>query len=184
MSAREAQPAEDPGSESEPEQRPASPSTDVPLELGVVDHTGRLGDDTVQKLEHQIGAACVELEITSGMLDVSVVDDPRMAQLHREHLNLDSPTDVLTFDHAVAADSPMAGEIVVCLDEAARQAAGRHDVELELLLYVVHGLLHLLGYDDHDPAESRAMHEREDELLVAIGCPAVYRSGNTAEVGQ
>jgi probable rRNA maturation factor len=56
------------------------------------------------------------------------------------------------------------------VDEARRQAAGRAlPVERELLLYCVHGVLHCLGYDDHDDAEYVRMHAEEDRILEAIG---------------
>jgi len=113
--------------------------------------------------------------------DVSVllVGDERMCELHAIHLDDPTTTDVLTFDlrdrSDIAGPLSVDGDLVLCVDEAARQADARgHDVARELLLYAVHGLLHLLGHDDHDPDEAAAMHVREDELLQAIGHEPVY----------
>jgi probable rRNA maturation factor len=110
-------------------------------------------------------------------LSVVIVDDARMAALHQQYLNDPSTTDVLTFDLRDQPAGPLEGEICLCRDEAARRAAERgHDVSRELLLYAVHGLLHLLGYDDHEVDAHAAMHAKEDELLTAIGVGPVYRA--------
>ena len=100
-----------------------------------------------------------------------------MADLHVRFMNIAGPTDVLTFelDHD-SRGRVTAGEIVVCVPEARRQAR-RHGtrVQHELLLYVIHGLLHLVGHDDHDPIEYRRMHAAEDRILRKIGIGPVFR---------
>ena len=76
-------------------------------------------------------------------------------------------------------DSVRAGQVVARLDDrmakarvAAAQAAERgHDVQAELALYLIHGLLHLCGYDDHEAADRRAMRERERHYLKLLGLP-------------
>jgi rRNA maturation RNase YbeY len=66
-------------------------------------------------------------------------------------------------------------DILACVDVAARQASIRgYSVEKELLLYIVHGVLHCLGHDDHDEAAAARMHATEDAVLTAIGVGAVY----------
>ncbi len=117
-------------------------------------------------------------------LSLVLVDDARMAELHQQYSGVHGTTDVLTFDlraqpprsprEAARAD-PIEGEIIICRAEAARQARQqRHLLRLEILLYAVHGLLHLLGHDDHDPVAFRTMHRREDQLLQAAGFPPLY----------
>jgi probable rRNA maturation factor len=67
-------------------------------------------------------------------------------------------------------------DTVICLDEARRRAGELgHTVHKELLLYCVHSLLHVQGYDDVTAAGARRMHAREDEILVALGIGPVYR---------
>ena len=67
---------------------------------------------------------------------------------------------------------------MICAAVAAREADRRgHDIRHELVLYAVHGLLHLCGYDDGSAFEARRMHRREDWLLRAVGLPAVYGDG-------
>lgn len=110
-------------------------------------------------------------------LSVAVVDDRRMRELNRRFTGHDSATDVLSFelddDPAAPADgaaTPLSGEIIVNAQRAIREAAKRGaEPEGELMLYAVHGLLHLLDYDDLTPAEARRMHAQEDELLTELG---------------
>ncbi|MCC6660166.1 MAG: rRNA maturation RNase YbeY [Phycisphaerales bacterium] len=117
----------------------------------------------------------------SGEVRVRVVDDPEMARAHQEFADTPGTTDVLTFDlsdpDAPARDRPVLDtDILICADEAARQARARgHETERELLLYIVHGVLHCLGHDDHDPDAAAAMHAREDQVLMAIGVGPTYR---------
>ena len=121
------------------------------------------------QIAHQAG-------LSEGHLTVALVDDAEMADLNREFRRRDRTTDVLTFDlRQPAGIGPVEADVVICLDEAVRQSRIRgHEVRLEVLLYAVHGLLHLMGYDDADPDESARMHRREDELLVGVGLPAIY----------
>lgn len=66
-------------------------------------------------------------------------------------------------------------DILVCLDEARRQSAARgYPCERELLLYTLHGVLHCVGFDDHEEADFEAMHAAEDAVLAAIGVGPVF----------
>ncbi len=106
----------------------------------------------------------------AGRLGVSLVDDAAMTVLHETYRGEPGTTDVLTFDLSDGPADGLDGDIAVCVDEAARQAARReHDVRDEVLLYAVHGLMHLLGEDDHEADAFERMHRREDELLTRLG---------------
>jgi probable rRNA maturation factor len=105
---------------------------------------------------------------------VRVVDDVDMAELHVKHSGVCGTTDVLTFDHGSTEDSVHA-DIAVCIDVAQREAATRaHALENELLLYIVHGILHCCGFDDHDEETNQQMHAEEDKILSAIGVGPVW----------
>jgi len=134
-------------------------------------------------VEPRLARAAALADAPDASLSLVVVDDPAMTTLHREHLGLDATTDVLTFDLRDEPAEPIDGEIVVCLDEARRQARSRgHPARVEVLLYAIHGLLHLLGEDDHDDDGYQRMHAREDELLEALGIGAVFgRAGDEPE---
>ena len=90
-----------------------------------------------------------------GDIFVWLISDRRMSRLHREFLSQTGPTDVLTFHH---------GEIFISVEMAKRQARVFGN-SLELQLYIVHGLLHLHGFDDHTPAEARKMEEIQEKIL-------------------
>ncbi len=122
-----------------------------------------------------------------GELRVRIVGDSEMAAAHERHLGDPTTTDVLTFDladGAAARGAPVDADLMVCIDEAGRRARQHgHTLERELLLYVVHGLLHCLGHDDHDEASYQRMHALEDELLEAVGVGATFsptRGGGSA----
>lgn len=126
-------------------------------------------------LQPQLARIAALAGVAGGELNLAVVDDGQISELHGQYLGIAGTTDVLTFDLRDDPGQPVQGDIVVCMDEARRQAQDRgHDTRLELLLYAVHGLLHLLGEDDHDPADYEKMHKREDDLLTRAGLGAVF----------
>jgi probable rRNA maturation factor len=97
-----------------------------------------------------------------------------MAAAHGRYVGIAGPTDVLTFDLSDGA-SGLDADLLLGLGEARRQGAARgHAVERELLLYLVHGVLHCLGHDDHDEAGYARMHAEEDRVLGAIGVGATF----------
>jgi probable rRNA maturation factor len=115
--------------------------------------------------------------IQSLELSIVIVDDQEMSDMHVQFMDISGTTDVLTFDLSDDSDDPtvIEGELILCVDEASRQAASReHATRLELLLYGLHGLLHLMGYDDHDDDDYDRMHAREDELLTQAGFEALF----------
>ncbi|MEL7472313.1 MAG: rRNA maturation RNase YbeY [Planctomycetota bacterium] len=131
------------------------------------------------------GLAAMEHLGAEGEVAVRVMGDDAMAQAHERFIGFPDPTDVLTFDYrqergsetgpAPSADEPLETDILVCLDVAEREANEHgHDAMRELLLYIVHGLLHCMGHDDTDDERAAAMHAKEDEVLRAIGVGAVY----------
>jgi probable rRNA maturation factor len=126
-------------------------------------------------LARQFRAAATALGVTAGEITLAIVDDARMSEVHRRHLGIAGPTDVITFDLRDSPAAPVEGDLVVCLDEARRQASARgHEARLEVLLYAVHGLLHLLGYDDHRPRDAARMHAQEGKTLQQLGLRDVF----------
>jgi len=91
---------------------------------------------------------------------ILVVSDRRMAALHKEFCGIPGPTDVLTFQH---------GEIVISADTAARQARIFHsDLMDELQLYLLHGLLHLAGFDDVEPSQRKRMLRLQKQFWATL----------------
>lgn len=142
-----------------------------------------VGTESERRLGVDVGRVIAELGHARGRFGdvaIRIVGDSTMTALHARHCGIETTTDVLTFDHR--RDDAIDVDIAVCVDEAARSAAARgHHLERELLLYIVHGLLHCIGYDDHEPADFAAMHAEEDRLLEAIGVGATFaRDAETA----
>jgi probable rRNA maturation factor len=109
-------------------------------------------------------------------LSLALVSDARMAELHQRFMSIAGPTDVLTFElEHDRGGNVTSGEVVVCVPEARRQARARGiELRMELLLYALHGMLHLCGFDDRTDRGFRTMHRREDDILTALGFGPVY----------
>jgi len=92
-----------------------------------------------------------------GEIFIWLISDRRMALLHRKFLGQSGPTDVLTFQH---------GEIFISVETARRHArAFGNSLLRELKLYIVHGLLHLHGFDDQTPSEAHKMKAAQERIL-------------------
>jgi probable rRNA maturation factor len=134
-------------------------------------------DIDIPRLEKLIRSLCVECGVLDAYVQVSVVGDAEMTDLHRQFLNEDTTTDVISFDLSDEFEPGRHFQIVVNRQQAARQADKRgHDTLCELALYMIHGLLHQAGYDDRDPAQARRMHEKEDAILQAGGFGVIYHN--------
>jgi probable rRNA maturation factor len=105
--------------------------------------------------------------VPSGELSLVFLDDQALAQLHADFLADPTTTDVITFEGN--SDHGVAGEICVSVDTANTYAKQNgHEFATELLLYVVHGWLHLAGYDDLQPAKKRIMRRAEARALKIL----------------
>ncbi len=110
-------------------------------------------------------------------LTVVFVDDAAIAAYNRQFRGVDAPTDVLSFPAdtppvEIPDEPPYLGDLIIAYPYASAQAAReRHRLGDSLALLVIHGTLHLLGYD-HDTPENRAeMWAAQDEALKALGIP-------------
>ena len=93
-------------------------------------------------------------------IEISIVTDAAIAKVHGEFLDDPTPTDVITFHH---------GEIIVSADTASREGPVHGlSFDHELGLYMIHGLMHLAGWDDHDPDEAAEMKRRQEAVLAAV----------------
>jgi len=111
---------------------------------------------------------------TDAEISLAFVDNPTIHRLNNRYLQHDKPTDVLSFPLSEPSAKRLSGELVIGAEVAKAQAEERgHDVQPELALYVIHGLLHLCGYDDKSPAEERRMRERERHYLRHLSLPDI-----------
>lgn len=107
-----------------------------------------------------------ELHLDAFELGVCLLNDQAMVQANEQFLRHAGTTDVITFDYSEPGSDGLIGEILVCIPEAARQARRfRTSWESELVRYIVHGVLHLRGFDDTTTAKRRRMKARENKLV-------------------
>ncbi len=122
-------------------------------------------------IRNAVNAVLKKASIENAEISIALVDDETIHEINRRFLCHDYPTDVVSFP---LSDSPakLEGEIVLSVDTARRESekvCGNWDVEKEALLYVVHGCLHLIGFDDHCEEELIEMRLAEVECLRAVG---------------
>jgi probable rRNA maturation factor len=128
-----------------------------------------------EELLERAARAVLEHESESQDSELSIVltDDARLQELNRDYLGIDAPTDVLSFPASETDPQTGAryiGDILLSVPRARSQAeAGGHPLESEVQLLVVHGTLHLLGYDHAEPEEKARMWKVQTEILESLG---------------
>ncbi|MEZ6035152.1 MAG: rRNA maturation RNase YbeY [Planctomycetaceae bacterium] len=159
-------------------------------EIDIADHQ-RVTFVNPAVLRHAVESALQLEQVADAILSISIVDNAAIHRINREHLQHDYPTDVISFQLEFSRDeipdpdcsSPelrasgarIEGEIIVSAQMAAEMAStGQWTTMNELTLYVVHGLLHICGYDDLTPEEKAVMRSRERAILGALSLVPVY----------
>lgn len=129
----------------------------------------------LSKLEKLVRAICEKFDAHNATVHIGIVDDAGIIEVHRQFLQKDTATDVISFDLSDEFEPGQTFQIVVNAEMAQRQAEKRgHSNEAELALYITHGLLHNLGFDDRNEDDAKKMHEAEDELLQECGFGIIY----------
>jgi probable rRNA maturation factor len=138
----------------------ASPQETVPIDRG--------------RMREVVRAVLDGEGIADAEISLAFVDNETIHRLNKRYLDHDEPTDVLSFPLGEPKARKLAGELVIGAEVArAVSAEHGHDVQAELALYVIHGLLHLCGHDDHDAAGAGAMRQRERHYLAQLGLPDI-----------
>jgi probable rRNA maturation factor len=111
---------------------------------------------------------------SQGEVSIAIVTDTAMHTLNRQYLQHDYPTDVLSF--VLEEDEKrLVGQLIISADYAAREAPQfGWTMNDELLLYTIHGALHLVGYDDLEPELKAEMREKEKHYLSHFGLTPIY----------
>lgn len=136
----------------------------MPLVVEIADRQSAVNVATDQMIQ-AVRYVLSDAGYTTGEISVAIVDDPTIHQLNRQYLQHDYPTDVLTFVFE-GLDSHLEGEIVVSAETAQRNAMEYHQtLQNEILLYVIHGALHLVGYNDRSSQELRRMQDAEQRYM-------------------
>ena len=138
----------------------ASPQEFVPIDRAFMRQTAR---------------AVLEGEgLKDAEVSLAFVDNATIHQINKRYLQHDEPTDVLSFPLSEPDARRLAGELVIGAEVGKAQAESRgHDVQAELALYVIHGLLHLCGYDDKTEAKAKEMRKRERHFLEVLQLPNI-----------
>jgi probable rRNA maturation factor len=142
--------------------------------LDVIPETGKVfaGD-----LKRQLRVAREMFTSPLREMSLVLVNDRTMCDLHRRYMNDPTTTDVLTFPIDLdRSGRATAGEVYVCVPEA-RRMSKEHGTRAadEVLLYALHGMLHLAGFDDRTQPEFERMHRTEDRILTRLGVGPVFR---------
>ncbi|HZT87052.1 MAG TPA: rRNA maturation RNase YbeY [Stellaceae bacterium] len=142
----------------------------------------------IERLIEDAAAAALVRELAMGalgraaVLDIRLGDDAEQRELNRRYCGRDAPTNVLAFPASdpgapLPAGAPLLlGDVVLAFETVAREAAEQRKTLVDHARHlVVHGVLHLLGYDHATEAEAEAMEAREREILAGLGVPDPYR---------
>jgi probable rRNA maturation factor len=137
------------------------------------------GDDipTAVEVQRWAEAALQSIEQDSVSLSVRVVDEPEIAELNQRYRSKPGPTNVLSFpfEDPPGVESDELGDIVVCAPVVDREAAEQGKTTKEHWAHmVVHGVLHLCGYDHIDDRDAEEMESEETRILTSLGFPAPY----------
>jgi probable rRNA maturation factor len=127
-----------------------------------------------QRLRTAVRRILRDAGLREAQVSLAIVDDPTIQRLNRQFLDHDYATDVLSFV-LERSEGRLEGEVIASTDTAIRSAQryGWAAAD-ELLLYVVHGTLHLVGFDDRSPDSLAAMREREQAYLKGFGLEPRY----------
>jgi len=112
--------------------------------------------------------------VKEAKISLAFVDNTTIHRINKQFLDHDEPTDVITFPLSGEGAKKLEGELVIGVEVAIEQAGERgHPVDTELCLYVIHGLLHLCGYDDRTKKDTAEMRVKEREYLKALKLPDI-----------
>ena len=137
----------------------------------------QIDDEQKSKLSRvleQAAVAVLQQMNVQGEASIVLSDDDKLQELNAQFMGIDAPTDVLSFPSGeIDPDSNelYLGDVIISQTRASYQAlAGGHALEDELKLLVVHGMLHLLGYDHADADEKARMWAQQSRILENLGC--------------
>ena len=123
--------------------------------------------------QNAIPSAIDRRQAPNAYISLAFLTDARMGELHEQFMSIEGTTDVMSFESGSIHPSTgrvHLGDIAVCVDVARREAATRHKrVEEEVILYALHGLLHLLGFDDVDEVSQTVMKGKQEIILHHFG---------------
>lgn len=149
------------------------------IDVDIQDETNQLSEAQIKLVENILNRAAVLENVPSGSeISVTFVDDEAIREINRQYRNKDQVTDVISFalndddtDLVAGGEIPnLLGDIIVSYPCVLLQAEEyQHSVDRELGFLVVHGFLHLLGYDHMTAEEEKVMFKKQEDILVTYG---------------
>lgn len=151
-------------------------------DLDATDLEALFPHEQLERLRRAIQVTLTAEQVSQAEISVALVSGPRMRELNRQYLQHDYDTDVLSFCLEQSEEFGfLLGQLIVSVDYARQQSrqlsqAVGHEVSLvqELALYLVHGTLHLVGYDDQELTDREEMRQRERACLAPLGLTPVW----------
>ena len=158
-------------------QNPLIPGSHHEIKVAVANCQSSMVIDEDQ-LKLTVNGVLAHFGVMSAEVSLAVVDDDEIRRLKNEFFDMDIVTDVISIDMSDDPESHLECEIIVNAQMAHRVTQEKidHTAASELNLYVVHGLLHKLGYEDDTEVSHKIMHAKEDEILTALGFGKVFRT--------
>ena len=131
------------------------------------------------KLKKLAKTICRRFGLADAKISIAVVDNRQIRKLNGKFLRRKNVTDCIAFDLSDLGAGRKFFELVVNGQRAETEAGKRgHSAAAELALYITHGLLHVIGFNDLLPVQAKKMHRLEDEILQQQGFGPVYSSKN------
>ena len=128
--------------------------------------------------------AALEHRLDEAEVSVRLVNEPEMAELNARYRDKEGSTNVLSFPADLPADlpCPLLGDIVICASVVEREARQQSkELKAHWAHMLVHGSLHLLGYDHVEDEDARVMESLETTILQSLGCPCPYTAAPAAQ---
>jgi probable rRNA maturation factor len=153
------------------------------ITVQITNHFEKLPADA-PKLKKLVWTVCKQFGISRARISIGIVDDAEITVLNKRFLSHEGTTDCLSFDLSdeTEPEGRKVFDLIVNGEMALREAARRgHAAQAELALYITHGLLHDLGFDDATEQQARRMHRTEDEILQHLGYGLVYNHGRQGQ---
>jgi probable rRNA maturation factor len=150
----------------------STPDKVLAVEVNYLADNKEISRLAVKKL---VNAVCKQFGLSKARISITLASDLQIKKLNKRFLGINRITDCLSFDLSDSRSSIKIFEIVVNAALAGREALSRgHSLKAEIALYITHGLLHQLGFDDQKPRQAKKMHKTEDEILQRLGYNRVY----------
>ena len=142
------------------------------MEIGIFNQTNEKLDKELDELKDMLSDFCKREDLGNVIFNIIIIDNPTIHKINKEYRDKDAPTDVISFaledDKTVIEPDGVRilGDIYISIDKVHEQALEYgHSFKRELSFLAVHGLLHLLGYDQMEKSDEEVMFKKQEEVL-------------------